>query len=181
MTCLEAQALITPFINDKLECAQLEEFIKHVQECPDCMEELEVYYALLTAMKQLDEDDDLSTDFKKELHNKLKYSEEEIIREKIMHIKKRVVYVIVVCVIGIVSSISVGAIEEVLHMGQEEQFDLFAFRNQIWVERTTIMEPMKIQTYKEVMQEVEERKIKEEEKKQEELLQEQIEQEENKE
>ncbi|HPU63531.1 MAG TPA: zf-HC2 domain-containing protein [Mobilitalea sp.] len=71
MTCMEAQSLITRFINDELEIVELEEFIKHIESCSECREELEVYYALLTAMKQLDEDKNLSQDFSQELQEKI--------------------------------------------------------------------------------------------------------------
>jgi len=68
---MEAQSLITRFINDELEIVELEEFIKHIESCSECREELEVYYALLTAMKQLDEDKNLSQDFSQELQEKI--------------------------------------------------------------------------------------------------------------
>ena len=82
MTCIKAQSMITPFINNKLNIKEMEEFLDHVDSCNKCMEELEFYYALLTAMKQLDEDKNLSGDFRMELSVKIKKS-----RDKIMHVK----------------------------------------------------------------------------------------------
>ena len=63
MTCTETQSLIKAFINDELNINEQEEFIQHIESCPNCREELEVYYAILTAMKQLDEDKNLSGDY----------------------------------------------------------------------------------------------------------------------
>lgn len=71
MTCLEAQSKIIAFIEDKLEREELLEFVKHVKNCENCSEELEIYYTLLVGMKQLDNEENLSSDFKKELENKL--------------------------------------------------------------------------------------------------------------
>lgn len=89
MTCVETQSLITPFINDELNISELEEFIEHVNYCPVCREELEVYYALLTAMKQLDEDKNLSADFNQELAYKLHRSQERIVHVKYAYYRKK--------------------------------------------------------------------------------------------
>lgn len=96
MTCLRAQSLITPFINDELELKELEELLEHIRGCKDCKEELEVYYALLTAMKQLDEDKNLSDDFSLELSEKLERAQEKIIHTKYIYYRKKgILYVIV--------------------------------------------------------------------------------------
>lgn len=99
MTCMEAQSLITAFINDELEIDKLEEFIGHIQSCDECNEELEVYYALLTAMKQLDEDRNLSNDFHQELKEKLERSQERIIHLRYNYYRKKgVLFVIIILV-----------------------------------------------------------------------------------
>lgn len=56
MNCLEAQGLIMKYINDDLSGPQLEDFLEHIDSCPDCKEELEIYYILTTGMNQLDND-----------------------------------------------------------------------------------------------------------------------------
>ena len=114
MTCLEAQRLITAFINDQLSIEQLEVFLSHVNICPDCMEELEVYYALLTAMKQLDESKDFSHDYHIELLDKIQYSEDKIVHAKFVKIRKRILFFLTILVIGVVSSVGVGVVEEVI-------------------------------------------------------------------
>lgn len=96
MTCSKAQSLITSFINDKLELGELEEFISHVHTCEECREELEVYYALLTAMKQLDEDQNLSDDFSLELSEKLEREQEKIVRAKFLYYRKRGVMIVII-------------------------------------------------------------------------------------
>lgn len=89
MTCMKAQSLITPFINDKLNLKDAEEFIDHVGSCHECKEELEVYYALLTAMKQLNEDKNLSDDYSLELAAKLERTQEKIIHFKFTYYRKK--------------------------------------------------------------------------------------------
>lgn len=71
MNCLEAQSKIMAFIENKLPDDELREFIKHVRSCPNCYEELDIYYTLIIGMKQLDESDNISTDFKNALDRHL--------------------------------------------------------------------------------------------------------------
>ena len=56
MNCLEAQGLVMKYINNELSGPQLENFLKHIDRCPDCREDLEIYYILTTGMNQLDND-----------------------------------------------------------------------------------------------------------------------------
>lgn len=88
MKCIKTQSMITTFINDKLPINDIEEFLDHVGSCPKCREELEVYYALLTAMKQLDDDKDLSSDFVHDLDEKLEEAAEKIIHVKYKYYRK---------------------------------------------------------------------------------------------
>lgn len=98
MTCLKAQSLITPFINDKLSLKELEEFLDHIRSCSECREELEVYFTLLTAMKQLNEDRSLSDDFGLELAEKLEQTQEKIIHTKYVFYRKKGFLIIIIMV-----------------------------------------------------------------------------------
>jgi hypothetical protein len=102
---MEAQSHITAFINDQLDMATLKEFLSHVNQCAECREELEVYYALLTAMKLLDEDKELSDNFNHELSHKLKLSADKLRRMKIASIRRKFSLMMVVLGFIIVSSV----------------------------------------------------------------------------
>lgn len=108
MTCMEAQSNITAFINDQLDMATLEEFLDHINHCSDCKEELEVYYALLTAMRLLDEDKELSNDFSEDLEVKLRVSADKIRRKKNARIRKRFYLMVISLGFIMISSIQVG-------------------------------------------------------------------------
>ena len=99
MTCMKAQSLITGFINDELDIGELERFILHIQSCKECREELEVYYALLTAMKQLDEDKDLSDDYSEELNEKINRAQERIIHLRYNYYRKKSALIIIILLI----------------------------------------------------------------------------------
>lgn len=105
MTCMKAQSLITGFINDELDIAELEEFLKHIESCKECREELEVYYALLTAMKQLDEDKNLSDDFNQELKEKIERTQERIIHLRYNYYRKKGVLITIIILIALFVSI----------------------------------------------------------------------------
>lgn len=106
MTCIKAQSLITPFINDKLSIDDLDEFLDHVNSCPNCREELEVYYALLTAMKQLDEDKNLSSNFVQELNEKLENAQEKVIQSKYTYYRKIAILILIMISLAFFISIS---------------------------------------------------------------------------
>ncbi len=124
MNCIETQRLIVPFINDELNIKQLEEFVHHVHSCPDCMEELQVYYVLLAGMKQLDEDKELSNNFNQDLMDLLNLSEDRIIHDKFLHIRKRIVLIILIALVAVVSSFRIGefVVEDVLNNDKKSDF-----------------------------------------------------------
>lgn len=71
MNCLEAQSKIVAFIEDKLDNGEKLEFIRHIQGCSNCAEELEIYYTLIVGMKQLDDDIVSEISYKEQVENKL--------------------------------------------------------------------------------------------------------------
>ena len=56
MTCREAQQMVMPYINHQLSDEELEAFLLHIEECPDCREELEIYFTVDYGIRQLDDD-----------------------------------------------------------------------------------------------------------------------------
>ena len=51
MTCQEAEKLVVPYIKDELSPMELEEFIDHIKNCPNCREELEIHYMVDVGLK----------------------------------------------------------------------------------------------------------------------------------
>ena len=56
MTCQEAEKLVVPYIKDELSPMELEEFIEHVEHCPECYDELETYYTIKVGINYLEQD-----------------------------------------------------------------------------------------------------------------------------
>lgn len=117
MNCIDVQRLILPFINDELSIKQLDEFLHHINTCPNCKEDLEVHYILLSGMKQLDDDKVISNNFHKDFVDLLRLSEERVVHDKFIHIRKRIVLIVLISIVAIVSSLRLGefVVDDVLN------------------------------------------------------------------
>jgi len=71
MTCLEAQSNIIAYIDGNLEKDKKIEFLRHIQYCEECKEELDIYYTMIEGMRQLDQNETLTKDFSKALDKKI--------------------------------------------------------------------------------------------------------------
>lgn len=71
MTCLESQSNILSFVENSLPEDKKVEFVKHIKHCKNCKEELEIYYTLIVGMRKLDNNEELSLDFKSRLDDEL--------------------------------------------------------------------------------------------------------------
>jgi len=78
MDCLKAQTCITSYVEGDLSGTDLKEFLLHVKWCQNCREELEIYYTLIEATRQLDEGLLTTNDFMKELEDKINRELSEI-------------------------------------------------------------------------------------------------------
>ncbi len=56
MECQEAERLVMPYIQDELPTPVLEEFLEHIQVCPQCQEELEIYFTVAEGLRHLEEE-----------------------------------------------------------------------------------------------------------------------------
>ncbi len=100
MNCLEAQSKIVAFIEDKLNDDEIVDFVRHIRSCENCAEELEIYYTLMVGMKQLDEDQELFTNFKEQMEQKLNIEYKHVQNRRKITGSTVVLIVIAICVIG---------------------------------------------------------------------------------
>lgn len=54
MDCATARELIRDFVEEKLELPEQRGFLKHVENCDDCMFELETGYLMYTGIRKMD-------------------------------------------------------------------------------------------------------------------------------
>lgn len=55
MDCKEAEKKIPSFLQDELEGKTLEEFVEHIENCPECKEELTIQFLVTEGMERLEE------------------------------------------------------------------------------------------------------------------------------
>ncbi len=55
MNCKEAEKKIPAFLNDELDGSDLAEFVEHIEECPECKEELSIQFLVTEGMEQLEQ------------------------------------------------------------------------------------------------------------------------------
>ena len=72
MDCVKAQQLIRPYLEGILSDRELEEFLGHVENCPSCFGELEVYFSIYRTLNNTDEKGDYN--YEKKLQLKLRHS-----------------------------------------------------------------------------------------------------------
>ncbi len=82
MNCQETQSMILNYLNHNLDHETNKAFIEHIRSCPDCQDELEINYIVMTGMQQLDNDEVFTTDYRKELLDDLNRQYAQIEREE---------------------------------------------------------------------------------------------------
>ena len=92
MDCVRAQKLIRPYLDGKLSDRELEEFLDHVESCPACHDELEIYFSIYQTLGE--ETDDGDYNFTRKLDEKLQRSEQYLTRR---HIFRSMKIVLIVC------------------------------------------------------------------------------------
>ena len=101
MNCLETQGLITKYVNDELSGVQLEDFLVHIDKCPDCREELEIYFIIMKGMQQLDDDDIKSYNFSEMFQKKLDDSKKELSQSNKNYLIKIIILDVLIILVAI--------------------------------------------------------------------------------
>lgn len=54
MNCKEEEKMIPAFLQDDLEYGELQQFIKHIEDCPECKEELSIQFLVSEGLERLE-------------------------------------------------------------------------------------------------------------------------------
>ena len=76
MNCKEAEKIIPYFLQDDLDGRDLAEFVEHIDECHECMEELSIQFLVAEGMDQLEKGN--SFNLQEALHRKLAGADNKI-------------------------------------------------------------------------------------------------------
>ena len=83
MTCQEAQRLISRYIKKELSRAETDAFLEHVMSCPECYQELEIYYTIDAGLRELDGERQPIRTLKETIEQSMKESRTELSRNKL--------------------------------------------------------------------------------------------------
>lgn len=83
MNCIEARRMIAPFVNKELTDKETEQFLKHIDHCSDCMDELDVYYTVHRALASLDSGKHHEFNFQKMLKEDIRSSRHAVAGRKV--------------------------------------------------------------------------------------------------
>lgn len=90
MDCNNARKQIVPYIKSQLSMEDTRQFIRHVNECSECKDELEIYYILEHGLSG--EEAEISFDFTKSLNEQLETDEKNIDSEQALLAYYQLVY-----------------------------------------------------------------------------------------
>lgn len=97
MDCKEVQQKITPYIQRQMSDRELEEFIEHIQSCPTCSEELEVYFTIYYALEKLDQDEQGSFNIEEMLKKDLEQAKHYLQKRNVLKFYQK--FFVVICVL----------------------------------------------------------------------------------
>ena len=76
MDCKEFERLIPDFVSDKLDYQNLKRFIRHMDHCENCREELTIQFLVTEGMQRLE--DGRAFDLQKELQQRLEEAKKQV-------------------------------------------------------------------------------------------------------
>jgi len=102
MNCKEAEKKIPSFLNDELDGRGLAEFVEHIENCPDCLEELSIQFLVAEGMEQLEQGNNFN--LQEALTNKLKEADYRI------HVNRILRHILLVLEAAVAAAIIVALI-----------------------------------------------------------------------
>ena len=72
MDCVQVQQMVRPYMDGVLSDRELQEFLDHIQKCPACFSELEIYFSIHRTLNNVDEKGDYN--YARKLRAKLEES-----------------------------------------------------------------------------------------------------------
>lgn len=84
MECREVQEKMMDFIRQELTDQETEQFMSHIDSCPECYEELQISYSLFLGLRMLEQDQEDSFHIQNELDTFLQETRDKIFKRHIL-------------------------------------------------------------------------------------------------
>ena len=91
MNCFDAQNLSMQYVNGELSNEKLEGFLRHVCNCEDCKEELEICFTIVNGMKELEGEKIHTSNFKQAFEDMLSNSLKAVEKKSKEFIRKLII------------------------------------------------------------------------------------------
>ncbi len=111
MDCLTAQTKIASYVEGELKGEERKEFLLHVGNCPNCMEELEIYYTLIEGTRQLDQGVLTTSNFGEELKEKIHRELREIIANERWNQRANFIVTFVILGLTLLGSLKIAEVD----------------------------------------------------------------------
>lgn len=108
MTCKDIDKSIALFLDDDLDNQQLNDFLDHIETCPECKEELTIQFLVRTGMQRLE--DGNTFNLKEELDNLLRDAEKRLKgRRRLVHFSFLLqLFVLALAVVTVILAFAIG-------------------------------------------------------------------------
>ena len=104
MNCKDVEKMIPLFLLKQLNSRKLDQFLTHIEECPDCMEELTIQYLVMIGSSLIEEGK--SFHLKKALNELLAEARKEVKKWKVLtflsYIAEIITYIVMAIIIIVV-------------------------------------------------------------------------------
>lgn len=100
MNCKDIEKMIPLFLLKQLDCRKLDQFLTHVEECQDCMEELTIQYLVMIGSSLIEEEK--SFNLRKELNELLSDAWKTVHKWKILNFASYIAELITLIVMAII-------------------------------------------------------------------------------
>lgn len=84
--------MVTPYVKGELSDKDLDQFLKHIEHCSDCMDELDIYFTVYQALDLLDTGEKHEYDFKKLLQDSIRISKRRLLLNRVTRIVRAVLF-----------------------------------------------------------------------------------------
>lgn len=100
MNCKDTEKMIPAFLGKELDYNKLDQFLQHVENCPECMEELTIQYLVMTGATLLEEGK--SFDLRKVLNALISEAEMNVRRRKRLTVLSYILEALAIIIVVII-------------------------------------------------------------------------------
>lgn len=120
MNCGDTIKCMERFVDHELSPREMEAFLDHVAECPECYEELETYYTVAVTLHYLDRNEDGNRNIPLRLREHIAQERQHLHRQKVFRYSAAAVLgVLGACLLWILFNMYIPAAQVLMKFGAQ--------------------------------------------------------------